>query len=98
MAPTPSTRLVAADAKQWTGALTVRTLLACSPSFPSRPRGDLRPAGQYLAVPASGRPATIKAFSIVLGHVLGVIAARDRSAGLLPRERRTTSQIPMLDT
>ena len=40
--------------------------------------------------------ATIKALSIVLGHVVGVIAAHDRSIELLPRERRTSGQIPLL--
>ena len=40
--------------------------------------------------------ATIKVLAIVLGHVVGVVAAHDRSLQLLPPGRRTVGQLPLL--
>lgn len=40
--------------------------------------------------------ATMKVLAIVTGHVLGVIAAHDRSLQLLPEERRLSGQLPLL--
>ncbi len=40
--------------------------------------------------------ATTKVLAIVSGHVLGVIAAHDRSLELLPARLRTTGQLPLL--
>ncbi|MEP7739810.1 hypothetical protein ABKW28_19380 [Nocardioides sp. 31GB23] len=40
--------------------------------------------------------ASIKVLAIVIGHVLGVIAAHDRSLELLPRKHQITGQLPLL--
>lgn len=40
--------------------------------------------------------ATTKVLAIVTGHVLGVIAAHDRSLQLLPEGRRLSGQLPLL--
>lgn len=40
--------------------------------------------------------ATTKVIAIVTGHVLGVIAAHDRSLQLLPPRRRVAGQLPLL--
>jgi hypothetical protein len=40
--------------------------------------------------------ATIKVLSVVVGHVLGVIAAHDRAVHLLPRKHQLTGQLPIL--
>ncbi len=40
--------------------------------------------------------ANIKVLGVVLGHVLGVIAAHDRAVGLLPRRHQLTGQLPLL--
>ena len=40
--------------------------------------------------------ASTKVFSIVGGHVLGVIAAHDRAMKLLPRRDQLTGQLPLL--
>lgn len=40
--------------------------------------------------------ATIKVLAIVTGHVLGVIAAHDRSLQLLPRRHQVSGQLPLL--
>lgn len=40
--------------------------------------------------------ATVKVLAIVAGHLVGVIAAHDRSLTLLPGPRRTRGQIPLL--
>jgi len=37
-----------------------------------------------------------KVVAVVVGHVLGVIAAHDRAARLLPRSRALVGQLPML--
>ena len=40
--------------------------------------------------------ATIKVLSVVVGHVLGVVAAHDRAIHLLPRKHQLTGQLPLL--
>jgi hypothetical protein len=40
--------------------------------------------------------ATVKVCAVVVGHVLGVIAAHDRSVRLLPKEHAVRGQLPML--
>lgn len=43
-----------------------------------------------------GALATIKVLAIVLGHVLGVVAAHDRSLQVLPRKAQVLGQLPLL--
>ena len=38
--------------------------------------------------------ATIKVLAVVVGHVVGVIAAHDRAIHLLPRKHQLTGQLP----
>ncbi|MCD4533906.1 hypothetical protein LRP67_07420 [Nocardioides sp. cx-169] len=40
--------------------------------------------------------ANIKVLAVVIGHVLGVIAAHDRAIKLLPRRHQLTGQLPLL--
>lgn len=40
--------------------------------------------------------AVVKVLAVVLGHVLGVVAAHDRSVRLLPPGRALTAQLPLL--
>jgi hypothetical protein len=40
--------------------------------------------------------ATIKVLAVVLGHVVGVVAAHDRAIRLLPRRHQLTGQLPLL--
>jgi hypothetical protein len=40
--------------------------------------------------------ATAKVLAVVLGHVLGVIAAHDRAMKVLPRRHQLTGQLPLL--
>ena len=40
--------------------------------------------------------ASLKVVAVVLGHVLGVIAAHDRAMRLLPRRHQLTGQLPLL--
>ncbi|WP_240641311.1 hypothetical protein [Nocardioides ferulae] len=40
--------------------------------------------------------ASIKVLAVVIGHVLGVIAAHDRAIKLLPRRHQLTGQLPLL--
>jgi hypothetical protein len=40
--------------------------------------------------------ADIKVVSVVLGHVLGVVAAHDRAVRLLPLRHQLTGQLPLL--
>ena len=40
--------------------------------------------------------ATIKVLAVVIGHVVGVIAAHDRAVKLLPRRHQLTGQLPLL--
>jgi len=64
-------------------------------------RGDdlLGTADLTVAYVLSANPsllATLKVLAIVAGHVLGVLAAHDRSLALLPAERRVSGQVPLL--
>ena len=40
--------------------------------------------------------ATLKVLAVVLGHVVGVIAAHDRAIQLLPKKHQLTGQLPLL--
>jgi hypothetical protein len=40
--------------------------------------------------------ATLKVLAVVVGHVLGVIAAHDRAVRLLPKRHQLTGQLPLL--
>ena len=40
--------------------------------------------------------ATVKVLAIVVGHVVGVIAAHDRAVGILPRVKQVKGQLPLL--
>ena len=40
--------------------------------------------------------ATIKVLAVILGHVVGVIAAHERAVRLLPRKHQLTGQLPLL--
>jgi hypothetical protein len=40
--------------------------------------------------------ASIKVLAVVLGHVLGVIAAHDRALTLLPRRHQVVGQLGLL--
>jgi len=40
--------------------------------------------------------ATIKVAGVVIGHVLGVVAAHDRAVALLPKRHQLTGQLPLL--
>ncbi|UDY22823.1 hypothetical protein [Nocardioides sp. Kera G14] len=40
--------------------------------------------------------ANIKVGAVVIGHVLGVVAAHDRSIKLLPKQHQVTGQLPLL--
>lgn len=40
--------------------------------------------------------AVIKVTAVVIGHVLGVVAAHDRAIKLLPRQHQLTGQLPLL--
>jgi hypothetical protein len=40
--------------------------------------------------------ATIKVLGVVVGHVLGVVAAHDRAVKLLPKKHQLTGQLPLL--
>jgi hypothetical protein len=40
--------------------------------------------------------ATVKVLAVVIGHVLGVVAAHDRAIHLLPRKHQLTGQLPLL--
>ncbi len=42
--------------------------------------------------------ANLKVLSVVIGHVVGVIAAHDRAIKLLPRRHQLTGQLPLLFT
>lgn len=40
--------------------------------------------------------ATTKVLAVVLGHVLGVVAAHDRAVRVLPKRHQLTGQLPLL--
>jgi hypothetical protein len=45
---------------------------------------------------APGGIATLQVVAIVIGHVLGVVAAHDRSVRLFPPARAVAGQLPLL--
>ncbi|MFI7053951.1 hypothetical protein ACIBLB_17980 [Streptosporangium canum] len=47
-------------------------------------------------VVSAGVIASVQVLAIVTGHVLGVVAAHDRSVRLFPPERAVAGQIPLL--
>jgi hypothetical protein len=52
--------------------------------------------GPITAVPAPGLVAGIQIGVVLIGHVVAVIAAHDRSVALLPEHRRLVDQIPLV--
>jgi hypothetical protein len=64
------------------------------------PRGVAQLFGAQLgpvsAVPAPAVVAGIQIGAVLVGHVVAVIAAHDRSVALLPEERRLADQIPLV--
>jgi hypothetical protein len=52
--------------------------------------------GPITAVPAPGLVAGIQIGAVLIGHVVAVIAAHDRSVALLPEHRRLVDQIPLV--
>ena len=40
--------------------------------------------------------ANIKVLAVILGHVVGVVAAHDRAIRLLPKRHQLTGQLPLL--
>jgi hypothetical protein len=64
------------------------------------PRGLAQLAGQPLgpvtAVPAPGLVAAIQIGAVLVGHVVAVLAAHDRSVALLPPQRRLADQVPLV--
>jgi hypothetical protein len=56
-------------------------------------------AGMQVSYAISYHPtalATTKVLAVVLGHVVGVVAAHDRALALLPARHRITGQLPLL--
>ncbi len=56
-------------------------------------------AGWSVNYPISYHPtalATAKVLAVVLGHVVGVVAAHDRALAVLPDRHRITGQLPLL--
>ncbi len=64
------------------------------------PRGLSQFAGAQLgavtAVPAPGLIAGIQIGAVLVGHVVAVVVAHDRSVALLPEHRRLADQIPLV--
>jgi hypothetical protein len=64
------------------------------------PRGLAQLAGRELgaitAVPAPGLVAAIQIGAVLVGHVVAVVAAHDRSVALLPEHRRLADQVPLV--
>ncbi len=64
------------------------------------PRGLAQLGGQELgpvsAVPAPGLVAGIQIGAVLVGHVVAVVAAHDRSVALLPEQRRLADQVPLV--
>jgi hypothetical protein len=64
------------------------------------PRGVAQLFGAQLgavsAVPAPGLVAGIQIGAVLVGHVVAVVAAHDRSVALLPPQRRLADQVPLV--
>ena len=54
------------------------------------------PLGPVTAVPAPGVVAAVQIGAVLVGHVVAVVAAHDRSVALLPEHRRLADQIPLV--
>jgi hypothetical protein len=52
--------------------------------------------GPVTAVPAPGLVAAVQIGAVLVGHVVAVVAAHDRSVALLPAHRRLADQIPLV--
>jgi hypothetical protein len=52
--------------------------------------------GPVASVPAPGVVAGIQIGAVLVGHVVAVVAAHDRSVALLPEQRRLADQIPLV--
>ncbi len=52
--------------------------------------------GAITSVPAPGLVAGIQIGAVLIGHVVAVVAAHDRSVALLPEHRRLVDQIPLV--
>ncbi len=52
--------------------------------------------GAVTAVPAPALVAAIQIGAVLLGHVVAVVAAHDRSVALLPAHRRLVDQVPLV--
>jgi hypothetical protein len=55
---------------------------------------DLQPS--YFLTDNIGLLAFIQVGAVVLGHIIGAVAAHDRSLALLPKQHTVTGQLPML--
>jgi hypothetical protein len=64
------------------------------------PRGLTQLAGAHLgavtAVPAPAIVAGVQIAAVLVGHVVAVVAAHDRSVALLPEHRRLADQVPLV--
>ncbi|WP_433277706.1 hypothetical protein ACQPZA_01555 [Pseudonocardia xinjiangensis] len=64
------------------------------------PRGLAQLGGAQLgavtAVPAPGVVAGVQIAAVLVGHVVAVVAAHDRSVALLPEHRRLADQVPLV--
>jgi hypothetical protein len=64
------------------------------------PRGLTQLAGSQLgavtAVPAPAIVAGIQIAAVLVGHVVAVVGAHDRSVALLPEHRRLADQVPLV--
>lgn len=52
--------------------------------------------GAVTAVPAPGAVAAVQIGAVLVGHVVAVVAAHDRSVALLPEQRRLADQVPLV--
>jgi hypothetical protein len=52
--------------------------------------------GAVSAVPAPAVVAGIQIGAVLVGHVVAVVAAHDRSVALLPEHRRLADQVPLV--
>ena len=75
-----------------------RTLIQVSDPFSDGSNyfgtGDL--SIQYFLVYQQALVANLKVVAVVVGHVVGVMAAHDRAISILPRRHQLTGQLPLL--
>jgi hypothetical protein len=55
-----------------------------------------RELGEATAVPHSGVVAAVQIAAVLVGHVVAVVVAHDRSVALLPAHRRLADQVPLV--